>query len=306
MTDALTRILNHLDLRAGIFAHARYCGRWAMNTSGSRMATFHLVQAGGAWLHLPGAAPRRLGSGDLVLFPRDQTHLLASGPDSFAEEEVNRAQPVNESPDVVMLCGYFEFAGRTAWCVLDALPDAVVISCGSAAGGCQLSALVALITDELASSPLGSEAVVNFYAQALFIHILRTAVAEGLDGGLLSALSDPQLGPALDLIHGSPEQPWTLARLAASAAMSRTAFAQRFRGLTGDTPLRYLAHWRMQLAAELLTASNSPMVEIAERCGYTSEVAFRKSFRRLMGVAPGAYRKRRGSAARLHGPEQAG
>jgi transcriptional regulator GlxA family with amidase domain len=47
----------------------------------------------------------------------------------------------------------------------------------------------------------------------------------------------------------------------------------------------------MQIAAELLTASSSLMVEIAERCGYTSEVAFRKTFRRHMGVAPGAYRK---------------
>lgn len=299
MTDALTRILSHLDLRAGIFAHARYCGRWAVNTSGSRMATFHLVQAGGAWLHLPGAAPRRLGSGDLVLFPRDQTHLLASGPDTFAEEEVNRAKPVDESPDVVMLCGYFEFAGRTAWRLLDALPDAVVISCRDADGGFQLSALVELINGELASSPLGSEAVVNFYAQALFIHILRTAVAEGLAGKLLSALSDPQLGPVLDLIHAAPEQPLSLERLAACAAMSRSAFAQRFRELTGDTPMRYLAHWRMQLAAELLTASNSPMVEIAERCGYTSEVAFRKTFRRLMGVAPGAYRKLKGSSSRI-------
>jgi transcriptional regulator GlxA family with amidase domain len=86
--------------------------------------------------------------------------------------------------------------------------------------------------------------------------------------------------------------------LATSAAMSRTAFAQCFRELTGETPICYLARWRVQLATEQPTATHLLMVEIAKRCGYASEVAFRKSFRRLRGVAPGAYRKRNRTPSR--------
>ena len=71
--------------------------------------------------------------------------------------------------------------------------------------------------------------------------------------------------------------------------MSRTAFAQRFRALVGQTPVSYLAAWRMQKAAYLLEMGTLTIVQIAEQVGYTSELAFAKAFRRLMGRPPGAY-----------------
>ena len=90
-------------------------------------------------------------------------------------------------------------------------------------------------------------------------------------------------------IHRAPEQAWTLAQLASRAAMSRTAFAQRFRALVGQTPVSYLAAWRMQKAAYLLEMGTLSIAQIAEQVGYTSELAFAKAFRRLMGMPPGAH-----------------
>ena len=58
--DALSTILKRLRLTAGLFTEAAYCGAWAVDTSGERMATFHLVQSGDSWLNLEGETPRRL------------------------------------------------------------------------------------------------------------------------------------------------------------------------------------------------------------------------------------------------------
>jgi len=80
--------------------------------------------------------------------------------------------------------------------------------------------------------------------------------------------------------------------LAREAGMSRTVFAQRFSGLLGQTPMQYLASWRMHLADEMLRARRSSVAQIAERLGYQTETAFRRAFRRVRGVGPGDVRRR--------------
>ena len=65
-----------------------------------------------------------------------------------------------------------------------------------------------------------------------------------------------------------------------------------FRALVGQTPISYLATWRMQRAAYLLEMGTLSIAEIAARVGYASELAFAKAFRRLIGTPPGAYARR--------------
>lgn len=109
----------------------------------------------------------------------------------------------------------------------------------------------------------------------------------------LRGLSDPGIARALGEIHRAPERAWTLAGLASHAAMSRTAFVQRFRTLVGQTPVSYLAAWRMQKAAYLLEMGTLSMAQVAERVGYASELAFAKAFRRVIGTPSGAYARER-------------
>jgi AraC-like DNA-binding protein len=50
--------------------------------------------------------------------------------------------------------------------------------------------------------------------------------------------------------------------------MSRSPFASRFAASVGEPPLRYLARWRMQLAADLFLSDDSISVrEVATRVG---------------------------------------
>lgn len=56
--------------------------------------------------------------------------------------------------------------------------------------------------------------------------------------------------------------------------------------------MQYLAQWRMQLGATLLSTTPAGLAEIAEQVGYGSEVAFSKAFRRTVGASPAAWRRR--------------
>ena len=77
--------------------------------------------------------------------------------------------------------------------------------------------------------------------------------------------------------------------------MSRTTFAERFRARAGETPIAYLARWRMMLAAERLQHSDDTIARIAGSLGYGSEHAFSTAFKRIMGTSPRRYA---GSASR--------
>ena len=108
--------------------------------------------------------------------------------------------------------------------------------------------------------------------------------------GWLAGLNDPHVGRALVLMHADPARGWTVEDLAREAGISRAAFAKRFVDLLGDTPMQYLAGWRMHLARSLLRGSNIGIAQLAVRVGYESEAAFSRAFRRAVGIPPATWR----------------
>jgi len=86
-------------------------------------------------------------------------------------------------------------------------------------------------------------------------------------------------------MHRAPEEPWTVATLAREAGMSRSAFAASFKSVVGESALRYLTRWRMELARSLLDGDLS-VSEVAERVGYASDAAFCRAFKRELGTTP--------------------
>ncbi len=78
--------------------------------------------------------------------------------------------------------------------------------------------------------------------------------------------------------------------LAAEACMSRRTFDRRFREVTGTSALQWLLTQRVLLAQRLLETTDLPVDAVARRSGFASAVALRPHFRRVVGVAPQAYR----------------
>ncbi|CAA0121423.1 RCS-specific HTH-type transcriptional activator RclR [BD1-7 clade bacterium] len=290
--DALSRILEGLGLSVDVYSHGDFCGHWAIDTSGSRRMPFHLLTQGEAWLHRPSAPPQLLRAGDIVLFPYDHQHVMSSDSERPPSEMVNQPMDMEEPVTTHMICGFFEFRSRIAWPLLDAMPPVIILDQDVQAESKRVANLIRMIIDELAEERMGCFAAANYLAYLLFIEVLRLQMACSEQCGLLAALADPRIGKALNLIHHSPSENWTLESLAGEVAMSRTAFANRFRDLVEITPMQYLTQWRMREAQQSLLTTERSVADIAEASGYQSEASFRKAFKLVTGCSPGQYRKR--------------
>lgn len=287
--DPLSDVLRHLRLRARIFLHTDFCGRWAVDTSGQYTSTFHLVAEGRAWLHREGQEPLALGSGELVIFPHDASHVLSHSPEPPDPALLNRIGGEGGGEATRLVCGYIDFDRARGNPVLEALPGMLHMSPGRAGEG--VDGIRSLLMAELEGERPGGEAAVDRLTDLLVIEVMRACLQRGEADGFLAAVTDPALRRALTAIHGHPGHPWQVGELARTAALSRSAFAERFRRLMGRTPGAYLTRWRMQLAAERLRHGGEPVAVIAEELGYTSEAAFRKAYRREMGCGPGETRR---------------
>src|SRR5207244_10188508 len=103
-------------------------------------------------------------------------------------------------------------------------------------------------------------------------------------------LNDRGIAPAIRAMHEHAERAWSLGELAGLCAMSRSAFASRFRALTGDSPIRYATRCRLNRAARQLRTSEATLAQIALLAGYESEFSFSRAFKRAFGIPPRAYR----------------
>jgi AraC-like DNA-binding protein len=162
-----------------------------------------------------------------------------------------------------------------------------------------LAIALQFIADELENTRPGRDTIISRLMDILFIMVVRYWIDHhaASEKGWLSALRDPQIASALGDIHRQPEHTWTVEKLAAGAHLSRSAFAARFTALVGEPPLAYLTRWRMQLAMAWLLDDTETLEAIARKVGYSSAYAFSKTFKRLVGVAPGEYRRGQHKAA---------
>jgi len=86
--------------------------------------------------------------------------------------------------------------------------------------------------------------------------------------------------------------------LAAIARLSRSHFAPAFRATIGEPPHAYLIRRRIERAQELILLTDRPLAQIALDCGLADQPHMTRLFRRVVGMTPGAWRRRHGTAAR--------
>src|SRR5262249_61826612 len=146
---------------------------------------------------------------------------------------------------------------------------------------------------EVASGRPGSATVLAKLSELLFVEAVRRYVEDlpADQTGWLAGLRDPQVARTLALMHGDLTRAWNVEELGREAGMSRSALADRFSRLIGMAPMHYLAHWRMQAAAQILKGSSASLAQVADLVGYESEAAFSRAFKKAFGSAPATWRR---------------
>ena len=157
----------------------------------------------------------------------------------------------------------------------------------------RLSVLVRLVGEEAAERRSGRDLVLTRLVEVLLIEALRAAPAEDAPPGLLRGLADPRLAPAMRQMHGQLARAWTVAQLAKTAALSRSAFFACFTRTVGLAPMEYLLAWRMAVAKDLLRRHDVALAEVAERVGCGSASTFSTAFSRHVGQSPSRFVRER-------------
>lgn len=302
--DVLSDILRPLRLRGGVYFRCEFSAPWGMAINSTPVAEFHVVVQGNCWVRMAAhEAPIPLGSGDLVVFPHGDAHTLLDAPGSSARPaaEILEGQKLDDYGPVTyggagqsaeVLCGYFEFERNRPHPIVAALPALVHIRSTDTADLAWLRSVITFMIHETKAARPGSELLLNRLSEVLFVQMIRAHLQQSATPpAIWSAIADKQIGYALQLMHGTPQNPWTLDALAKQVGMSRSAFVSKFGRMVGQTPLEYLTALRMRKAEALLAEGRMSTAAIAEAVGYRSEPAFSKTFKKLVGIGPGAYKR---------------
>jgi AraC-like DNA-binding protein len=294
MIDPLSQVITQLQPHAVFSKGITGAGRWGVRYSDFGQPSFCTVLEGRCRLAVDGQEPVTLEAGDFVLLPATPGFILCGFEPvtpACIDPKVKSA-PTGEvrhgtrrgPPDVRLLGGYFVFSSPNAALLVSLLPALVRVRAVE-----RLSVLVRLIDEESREGRPGRELVLARLVEVLLVEALRAAPGEDAPPGLLRGLADARLAVALRHLHGHPAHAWTVAQLARKAALSRSAFFERFTRALGVPPMEYLVAWRMALAQDLLRQSNLGIAEVAERVGYGSASTFSTAFRRYVGQPPGRY-----------------
>lgn len=305
--DPLSDLLSLLKPKSYVSAGFDAGGEWSLRFSDQhgRMKCYSVV-SGGCWLAVDdGPAPVWLSAGDCFVLPSGRPFVLASDP-LRPPVEAKTVFPPSRNGGTVILNGggsvflagsRFEVAGHHAAVLLRLLPP--IIHLGNETEQAALRWTVGQMMRELHEGQPGADLIAQHLAHMMLVQALRLHLRDGAPtgAGWLAALADGQMSRVLAAIHADPSRRWVLQDLAATAGMSRSTFALRFRETVGETPMDYIARWRMLLAADRLTNTDEPLTTIALSLGYESESAFSTAFKRVIGCSPREHCRRAGTAA---------
>ncbi len=291
----LDTFLRRLHLGSEVYYVGQLCDAWHMSTPGGCDATtFHLLCHGEAWIQLPNQSkPTQMRAGDIALFPHDAAHTFSALP-SVPDQPFDYSNPSpldKDAPGAGLLCGHLRLPTHIRRLLLASFPDFMLIRPDVSPAGQQMRLLIEMMTDEAIRNDLGVTAILDRLSDALFLYAVRHALhIEPVLSPLLAALSDENLRLPISAFIDSPEDVWTVERMASIACQSRSTFSEHFSQLVKMPPMEFAATWRMQLATSLLADGRANMLDVAMKCGYESEAAFRKAFKRIVGVPPGQIR----------------
>jgi AraC-like DNA-binding protein len=314
-SGVLDDALDHLRLEGALFFRSALTAPFEFDSApltladalvpgADRLIIFHIVATGSCWISVPGGDRHWAQAGDVIVLPYGDEYVM--GGKGIAERvsilDLLEPLPWSAIPQLrhggggastELVCGYLHSVHPLFDPSLRALPPIFVVRLppGPAAQWVEASIAYAM-QDGIPPTNQAKTRVATKLPELVLIEVLRVHLrtAPSADHGWIGALHDPVLAPALALLHNDPARRWTVADVAAGAAVSRSLLADRFQQVLGRSPIRYLTEWRMHLANELLATTDLSIFAISRRVGYDSEEAFSRAFKRERGQSPSHWR----------------
>lgn len=295
MNDPLSEVIALLRPRTVFSKRISGAGRWGVRYPAFGQPSFCAVLEGRCRLAVDGHTSLVLEAGDFLLLPATPGFTM-SGFEPVRPERIDpkvtaaaaggevRHGTRGGRPDVRLLGGYFVFDSPDTALLVSLLPTVLHVR-----GVERLSVLVRLVGEESTGQRSGRDLVLTRLMEVLLVEALRSTPGEDAPPGLLRGLADARLAPAMRQIHAQLGRSWTMAQLARTAALSRSAFFERFTRTVGVPPMEYLVAWRMAVAKDLLRRGGVGLAEVAERVGYSSASTFSTAFSRHVGHPPGRF-----------------
>ncbi|ABV86576.1 AraC family transcriptional regulator [Shewanella pealeana] len=264
--DTLSALISHAEPKANLFFSGNLCGS-SSSTEHPAGGILHLVRTGEMLLFEEHGLTHRITEPTLIIYPKGKAHRL---------------QPQTlEGCDVV--CANLTFKDSPLY---RALPDAIVLPLSELDS---LSDTINMLFVEAFTSRFAQVAIISTLLDLLLLLVLRHLVENRIcQEGVLSALSDPKLSKAIEIIHKQIDYPWTIDELANKVGMSRARFAALFNQTIGQPPLSYVTEARLLLAKKLLL-KGEPIKSVSLEVGYSGSVAFSRAFQRQFGETPRAW-----------------
>ncbi|NLN68815.1 MAG: AraC family transcriptional regulator [Alcaligenaceae bacterium] len=271
--DRLSGLLAHFRVQASLFHSGLLCGTNTFDAIPGR-AFLHVLRRGSMQVRHPamqGVEPvLALNEPSLLLYTRPLAHVFVNPPEEGSD----------------FTCATLDFDGGERNPFVAALPPVVWVPLREVAG---LQPALDLLFAETEKMHCGSRLIANRLFEVVLIQLLRWILDHphkvGVSHGLILGLADARLAKTLVALHQSPGKPWSLASMAQTAAMSRSAFAAAFRQVTGMTPAAYLADWRLTLASAMIR-DKRPLKLIAMELGFSSASALSRAFSQRFGMSP--------------------
>lgn len=330
--DVLSEVLKVVKLQGAMFYNGEFSAPWSFHSppscnvapfvsaSASHVIVYHLLTEGHASARLEDGERIDLATGDIVIFPHGDAHILENGAAAKVvdmEKELARifsqglklSRQGGGGETTKFVCGFMACEPRLSQVFLSGLPPVFKVSIRNDASGRWLENSIRFSVNEAGASRAGGEAVLAKLSEVLFVETLRTYIAHlpADQTGWLAGARDSEVGKTLALMHRNPAHPWTIASLAKQAGVSRSVLAERFRHYLNEPPMAYLTRWRLQLGAQMLASTSYSVAQIASEVGYESEAAFNRAFKREFETPPARFRSQsRSPQVKLPGQRKPG
>jgi len=294
MSDPLAEVVTLLQPQLDYAKVVRAAGAWRVRRSELGQPFYVAILAGATRLQVDGQAVVHLVAGDFVLVPAAAGFTMSS--DTLEEANEVETAPVagpdgtfrlgtqHGPADVELLVGHCAFGAPDAALLISLLPQLLHVR-----GQQRLATIVQLLSDESRARLPGRDIILARLLEVLLIEALRCGAGHQASPGLLRGLFDERLAASLRGMHADIGRPWTVAELAKLAALSRSAFFDRFSKALGVAPMEYLLAWRMAQAKHLLANNDGGVARVAEQVGYGSASAFSVAFSRHVGQSPAQF-----------------